>query len=243
GGVKDLSVTGATGDEEAQKCVQRGLSSLSFPTPAKPTKVTLSIVRATGRFFGTAGFTLTRLHMRYAKDALGDDLVFREAPPIVGGREFMQESGDGGARLEERSRPASTNNFQSRYAIRHPWPGAINCANPVRGRWGSPWPDAGTPSASPQAATKTAFAQRGNVQLASYVDPKLVPELELAGYVPPTPSAAPSAPAPSASASAKGSGCGSCSTGGGGNDTPLTLGGAGFVLLAVLRRYHRRRET
>ena len=241
GSVKDVSVTGAAGDEDAQKCVQRGLANVSFPTPSKPTKVTFSIVRATGRFYGTAGFTLTRLHMRYAKDALGDDLVFREVPPIVGGREFMQESGDGGARLEERSRPASTNNFQARYAIRHPWPGPITCANPVRGRWGSPWPDAGTPYTSPQAATKTAFAQRGNVQLASYVDPKLVPELELAGYVPP-PAPAPSAAA-SAASPAKTGGCGSCNTGSGGTDSPLVLGGAGFVLLAVLRRYHRRREN
>jgi hypothetical protein len=133
----------------------------------------------------------------------------------------MQTFGDGGARLEERSRPASTNNFQSRYAIRHAWPGAITCANPVRGRWGGPWPDAGTPSGSTQTATKTAFAARGNVQLASYVDPKVVPELELAGYVPP-PIPAPSAAA-SATAPSKTGGCGSCATGGDGDGGSLAL--------------------
>ncbi|HGG56292.1 MAG TPA: DUF2330 domain-containing protein, partial [Nannocystis exedens] len=32
---------------------------------------------------------LTRIHLRYNKDGLGEDLVFREAAAIVGGREFM----------------------------------------------------------------------------------------------------------------------------------------------------------
>ncbi|MCA9687416.1 MAG: DUF2330 domain-containing protein, partial [Myxococcales bacterium] len=36
-------------------------------------------------------FVLTRLHARYNKDSLGEDLVFQAAPAIVGGREFMQE--------------------------------------------------------------------------------------------------------------------------------------------------------
>ena len=54
---------------------------------------------------------LTRLHARYGTE-ISDDLVFRAAPPIVGGREFMGEDGE----LEERSRPGSVNNFQARYA-------------------------------------------------------------------------------------------------------------------------------
>ena len=37
-----------------------------------------------GRFGGPLGsYVLTRLHARYAKDALGSDLVFKEAPAIV----------------------------------------------------------------------------------------------------------------------------------------------------------------
>lgn len=39
-----------------------------------------------GRWF-PSGFVLTRLHARYTKEALGEDLVFRAAPPIHGGRE------------------------------------------------------------------------------------------------------------------------------------------------------------
>src|SRR5262249_11146612 len=65
------------------------------------------------------GFVITRLHARYSKDALGDDLFFRAAPPIVGGREFMQQDG----KLERGARPDAQNNFQARYIIRHPWTG------------------------------------------------------------------------------------------------------------------------
>ena len=76
---------------------------------------------------------LTRLHARYGK-AIKDDLVFKAAPPIVGGREFLQDNG----KLEERSRPSTTNNFQGRYIIRHWWTGRITCAAPQRGIWGGP---------------------------------------------------------------------------------------------------------
>jgi hypothetical protein len=37
------------------------------------------------------GFVVTRLHLRYGKEGLGEDLVFRQAPPIVGGREFVTD--------------------------------------------------------------------------------------------------------------------------------------------------------
>jgi hypothetical protein len=80
------------------------------------------------------GFVLTRLHARYGK-TVTEDLVFKAAEPIVGGREFVV---DGNGKLEERSRPDSINNFQARYAIRHEWTGPITCKNPVRGRWGGP---------------------------------------------------------------------------------------------------------
>src|SRR5581483_5421072 len=58
----------------------------------------------------TSGFVLTRLHVRYGKDALGDDLFFRAAPPIVGGREFVTTGG----KLEQGALPAATNNSQAR---------------------------------------------------------------------------------------------------------------------------------
>jgi len=115
-------------------------------------------------------FVLTRLHARYGKD-IKDDLVFKEAAPIVGGREFVQKNG----KLEEGAQPSSTNNFQGRYIIRHRWAGPIACKNPKRGIWGGP-PGGGNPG--PQPALNLAFAPRGQVQLARSIKGN-VPEIGL----------------------------------------------------------------
>ncbi|HWO21724.1 MAG TPA: DUF2330 domain-containing protein [Kofleriaceae bacterium] len=116
-------------------------------------------------------FVLTRLHARYGKD-LKDDLVFKAAPPIVGGREFVQSGG----KLEEGAKPSSMNNFQGRYAIRHRWTGAVACQNPRRGIWGGPPTGGGI--AAPQPALGLAFAPRGQVQLAASISGD-VPEIGL----------------------------------------------------------------
>jgi hypothetical protein len=115
------------------------------------------------------GFVLTRLHARYGKDGAPNDLVFKAAPPIAGGREQRDAQG----RLEERAHPDGINNFQGRYAIRHPWTGAIKCANPVRGRWGGP-PNGDEIATQP--ATNLAFAPRGQAHLPSLIVQD-VPEL------------------------------------------------------------------
>jgi len=101
--------------------------------------------------YGGYDFVLTRLHARYGK-TVTEDLVFKAAEPIVGGREIRN-----GGKLEERAQPSSMNNFQARYAIRHWWTGPITCKAPVRARWGGP-PNGGSPSSI--AATDTAFAPR-----------------------------------------------------------------------------------
>src|SRR5262249_33462883 len=85
-------------------------------------------------WFMPSGFVLTRLHARYTKESLGEDLVFQEAQAITGGREVRNANQE----LEHGSAPGSYNNFQGRYAIRHPWTGPIACANPRRGKWGGP---------------------------------------------------------------------------------------------------------
>ncbi len=137
--------------------------------------------------YGGWDFVLTRLHARYGKD-LKDDLVFRAAPAIVGGREFLQDNG----KLEERSRPASTNNFQARYIIRHWWTGKIACASPRRGVWGGP-PGGG--GSQPIAATGLAFARRG-ASLPRLVV-KNIPEIGVRAYRKrPKPRPRPVAPAP-----------------------------------------------
>ena len=104
------------------------------------------------------GWVLTRLHARYSKGELKDDLVFAAAPPIVGGREIIGAGGE----LEHGSSPASDNNFQGRYIIRNLWDGPINCDNPVRGVWGGPPAGGGQ---SVRAAEDTAFAPRDAVEL------------------------------------------------------------------------------
>jgi len=124
----------------------------------------------------TSNFVLTRLHTRYTKAALGEDLVFRAAPPIVGGREVRDQKGE----LEHGAQPSSFNNFQARYAIRHPWKGPITCLEPRRGVWGGPPAGDETVAQGPQAARDLAFAPRGKVELASFLRSD-VPELKLVG--------------------------------------------------------------
>jgi hypothetical protein len=97
------------------------------------------------------GYVVTRLHMRYDKDEVGEDLVFRQADPVVGGRE-IDEDDDG--EIDQGAFPGRVNNFQGRYIIRHPWDGAIACADPVYGRWGGPeGAESPTTTASPSPNT------------------------------------------------------------------------------------------
>lgn len=176
-------------DPNVVKCVVTAFQNLSFPQPEEKANVIVTVplnfsagggppTGGLGVGAGRVGFTsvgsfvLTRLHARYTKDALGNDLVFKEAPPIVGGREMRAA---GGA-LETGAVASTVNSFQARYAIRHEWPGAIACKEPRRGVWGGPWPDAGVVNSTPVAAQKLAYAPRGNLTLASFV-PNGVPEL------------------------------------------------------------------
>jgi hypothetical protein len=120
--------------------------------------------------YHNADFVLTRLHARYTSKVT-DDLRFRAAEPIVGGREVRNQKGA----LEERSAPSSYNNFQGRYAIRHQWTGAITCKSPKRGVWGGPPDHRWQP---PKAAANIAFAPRDKVQLVSAIAHD-VPEIDL----------------------------------------------------------------
>ncbi len=111
-------------------------------------------------------WTLTRLHARYSKAEIGEDLVFKKATGITGGREFRQSDGS----LETGAAPSGTDNqFQGRYVIRHEWVGGAKCDNPVFGRWGGPnnrdqpsppdaAPSANTLGMAPKAATPVSLA-------------------------------------------------------------------------------------
>lgn len=190
-----------------------------------------------------SGFVVTRLHARYGKESLGEDLVFRAAPPIVGGREVRTNGTD----LEHGASASSLNNFQGRYAIRHPWGGPIECKNPVRNRWGGP--PAGKPGPTgPTPATNLAFVKR-DAKLASFVR-STIPELDVKGEGAPVSSvgtkpeagsvAANDAGAPASPYDPKTSpskGCGGCASG--------ESGGArgAFALAALVLAFVRRRRS
>jgi hypothetical protein len=204
------------------------------------------------RGWSPSGFVITRLHARYSRDALGEDLIFKTAPPITGGRELRVKADE----LEHGATPASINNFQGRYAIRHPWTGPVACASPKRGIWGGPPAYATTTEPTTRAALDTAFAPRKNVELASYVRGE-ISELQVLGKAPP-PSAVPLGPdagAPAASSSAtplapiasaspgppaRPTGCGACALG---RPTPDTSAAAAASLaLLFLAPLGRRRR-
>jgi hypothetical protein len=102
--------------------------------------------------------TITRLHVRYTKDSLGEDLVFRAAPPLQGGNGWANGPNKHGATVV----PNGQNMFQGRYIVRHRWAGDITCENPVFDRWG------GSPG-SIEGAKNLAFVPREGVTLASLV--------------------------------------------------------------------------
>jgi MYXO-CTERM domain-containing protein len=174
---------------------------------------------------GQGWYTLTRLHARYGKDDVQDDLVFATAKPIVGGREHIH---DATGTLEVGAREDSMNNFQGRYTIRHEWTGEIACKEPVRGRWGGS-PD-GSPEVDAVAGRDLAHAPRGQVKL-----PQLLvsdaPEIGVraGGAMPPPPAPPRTGREPSAPF-AYGKGCG-CQSG---EQTGGLL--AAFTVLLLLRR-------
>ena len=122
------------------------------------------------------GFTITRLHARYGRDEIGEDLVFVAAPPVVGGREVRDHDGA----LERGASPDSTNNFQGRYIIRHEWAGEVTCSNPRFGVWGGP-PGHGRRGApgvsanpSPNTAGGAPAAPKSSRKLPDYLKQEIV---------------------------------------------------------------------
>ena len=190
-------------------------------------------VPAPGQFFGRGSeYVLTRLHYRYGREDLGEDLVFRAAPAIVGGRGMPNSEGE----LQEReAAQASSNNFQGRYVILHSWEGAMSCEEPRRGNWSGP-PNGG--SNRTQAANNprlTGGAAPAAQPLANFVQEN-VPSLEVTATTP-TPALPP--PTPTQTAGRSSGGCGHCVVGGG----PLgVLGGSALGLFALLV-FTRRRNS
>ena len=124
------------------------------------------------KMLGNNPMVITRLHARYDAKSLADDLVFRAAPAITGGRE-SDYSGDGG-KLGTGAYPSGYNNFQARYIMRHAWTGPIACKRPERGNWGD-MPLWMTKKPKPSAATGLAAAPRGTIKLASLLKDGMPP--------------------------------------------------------------------
>jgi len=110
----------------------------------------------------TNRFVMTRLHARYSKQDMKDDLRFKEAKPVTGGREEYGKQG-----IEYGAKPSTENYFQARYAVRHFWNKPIKCKHPQRGMWGGP-PDGSDPA--PVVASKLAFAPRGKLELGTVIN-------------------------------------------------------------------------
>jgi hypothetical protein len=140
------------------------------PTPPLgPAELTTLGGDVLGPAANASGFTLTRLHARYTKDSLGEDLIFKAAPPIAGGRGIPDEKGQLSQQLETQSTAncgfggcGSVDNFQGRYVILHAWEGQLRCQSPQRGSWGGPLDMNSDPQ--PQTAPNTAL--RGKVAAA-----------------------------------------------------------------------------
>jgi hypothetical protein len=217
-------------------------------SPLDPSELSTLGADLAGVYTSPSDFVLTRLHARYTKDVLGDDLFFRAAPPIVGGRELLTD----GKTLERGAVPSGQNNFQARYAIRHPWTGPIKCAHPRRGIWGGPH-GGGRPETT--AAPRLGLQQAGDVQLASLVTGAVPPEtlLATAGATPllalpappPTveldagaePPAADAGPPPGPPAEPPHGGCAGCTTSSAGGGA---LGALAAVMALGFARARRR---
>jgi len=120
---------------------------------------------------------LTRLHTRYDKQTLSEDLVFKTARPLEGGR----DNGNGGSgRGIGLGSLSGVNNFQARYIIRHYWTGKVQCDSPQWGMWGDN-PRNPRRREKPSAATGLANAARGKVVLADVVQTP-VPSLGITGH-------------------------------------------------------------
>ncbi len=130
------------------ECVAQAVSQWVYPPPSttQPAIVeqrwTLSdLSPLTGRF---GSFVLTRLRTRLSPQSPRHELLLHESAAVMGGRELRDQRGV----LEVGAATSRWGNaFQTRFVVRHPWTGAINCAHPRRGSFALREPDTGRVSA------------------------------------------------------------------------------------------------
>ena len=164
------------------QCMQESLSSIdqmtvkSFGVKGQST-VNMTVYFSDSQYMQnqwaqSQGWVLTRLHARYSSKDLKDDLVFKAAKPIIGGRGTPY--GWPAKISEEGAKFSSFNNFQGRYMILNPWKGAMACKYPQRGRWGYPPRGNYRP---PVGARDLAFVKRNKIKLSKAIKSKNQPGL------------------------------------------------------------------
>jgi hypothetical protein len=137
------------------------------------------------------GYVLTRLHYRYGPEGLSEDLVFRAAAPVVGGRGTPDPTG---MMSEHQAKPDSANQFQGRYVMLNPWTGPIECPQPVRGQWGGPLQGGSAPAATAKSKLTDPTARAEEVVLANVLldaIPGVTPAPDPVSVVVPEPAPAP----------------------------------------------------
>ena len=141
------SVQSATASGETQtvtSCMSYSVRRWTFPAPdgggvagvtvRLPGPRIAGALPSTLRWGSDIPLVLTRLHMRYGREAR-DDLVFRPAEPIVGGY-YGWPSSDTPPQIVRGARPHDRNRFEARYFIGHDWEGPVSCGDrAVRGAW------------------------------------------------------------------------------------------------------------
>jgi hypothetical protein len=101
---------------EASDLFTLGDDSFAGAAPSSPSAPAGPAALSMPYYGSPPTYVLTRLHTRYDQKTLSEDLIFREAPPVVGGRANGEGGlGDQGAQIEKNG----VSNFQGRYIIRH----------------------------------------------------------------------------------------------------------------------------
>ena len=139
--------------------------------PGKPTQGPVN--RNGTMYFGSPpSWVLTRLHARYDRQNLTEDLLFRETDSVVGGTGSAESINASSGPQFLKSGPST---FQGRYIIRHYWEGKVQCKDPRYGIWGGPPGGGYNPGGSGpiEAAQDLASTPRGKVSLPAIIQSEL----------------------------------------------------------------------
>lgn len=129
---------------------------------------------------GFSTYVVTRLHARYGKDDISEDLVFKAAPALIGG---TGSSGNNHTSTYTVERPETASTFQGRYIIHKRWSdNAVMCDDPVRYRWGADVQATPQPSIGTRGVPLAMLPVQMDFDLKNYTDD--VPDTQSQHFVP-----------------------------------------------------------